>query len=138
VLCSDHQRMPMRFNLSLRSIAAILLISPPANPSAPEKLSAGYSSSRENESIQLRPGLEHSLLGGSTRVVQTISGYVRNRAVRRFSGTLRQGRDLWCNSKPEEIALNKSEEHFPHRSRMTILCVIPEWTLQYRLLQRPS
>ena len=52
----------MRFN-PLLTIAAILLISPPANPSAPEKLGAGYSSSRENESIQLRPGLEHSLLG---------------------------------------------------------------------------
>jgi hypothetical protein len=51
-------------------------------------------------------------LGGSTRVVQTISGYVRNRAVRRFSGTLRQGGDLWCNSKPEQIGLNKSEKHF--------------------------
>jgi hypothetical protein len=53
----------MRFNLSLLTIAAILLISPPANPFAPEKLGAGYSSSRENESIHLWPGLEHSLLG---------------------------------------------------------------------------
>jgi hypothetical protein len=34
----------MRCNLSLLTIAAILLISPPANPSAQEKLVAGYSS----------------------------------------------------------------------------------------------
>jgi hypothetical protein len=30
-------------------------------------------------------------LGGSARIVQTVSGYVRNQAVRQFSGTLRQG-----------------------------------------------
>jgi hypothetical protein len=125
----------MRFN-PLLTIAAILLISPPANPSAPEKLVT----LRAAKMNLFNYGLDLSTvyLGGSTRVVQTISGYVRNRAVRRFSGTLRQGGDLWCNSQPEEIALNKSEEHFPHRSRMTILCVIPEWTLQYRLLQRPT